>query len=114
MTPTFPDVKPDRKSKRTTRNRVLTANFGDGYSSTGLDGINTVIETWNLSFENYPTEDVDTIRNFLINRDSVESFLWQAPGDGFEKKWRQEGVIDEGFPGSLTQSISFTIRRVYN
>jgi phage-related protein len=110
---TFPNILPDRSSKRTKFNRILKADFGDGYGQTALDGLNTEVEEWDLSFKDYPAADVTTITDFLDARANNESFLWTAPGDLVEKKWKQLDEYETTFPGHETMTLKVTLKRVY-
>lgn len=60
--------------------RVKTLRFGDGYRQLIGDGLNTLEQTWPLTF-NRTYAEVDAIESFLTARAMVpESFLWTPPG----------------------------------
>lgn len=113
MPETFPNIKPDRSSTRTKKDRTLQADFGDGYGQTALDGINTSMEEWRLSFKDYPEAEIQTLTDFLDARQSNEHFLWTPPGEVTAKKWKQVDEYDVTFPGHGTRSLTVTIKRVY-
>lgn len=114
MPDTFPPINPDTKSKRQRSARVLVADFGDGYAQSGLDGINTTVENWDLSFENYTLADVTTLTTFLDTQASYKSFYWTPPNESTAKLWRQDGDYSVGYPGPLTRTLSVKIKRVYS
>lgn len=62
-------VVPDKGLNKGTRSRVLVAEFGDGYSQFVTDGINPIVENYNLTFAKRPRAEVDEI---------VEFFEWQG------------------------------------
>lgn len=60
--------------------RAGTLQFGDGYRQVIGDGLNTIEQTWPLSFNRAYTE-IGAIATFLRARALVpESFLWTPPG----------------------------------
>ena len=113
MPETFPAIAIGSSSKRKRSNRVLSTDFGDGYKLTAPDGLNTAVEEWDLKFDKYNKDDIDTITAFLDARGSTEHFLWTPPDEVTAKKWRQDGEYDVAFDGPLTRSLSVTIKRVY-
>lgn len=113
MPSTFPNIPPDTKSKRQRSARILVADFGDGYAQTALDGINTTVEDWDLSFDNYSIIDVKTITDFLDAQNSYKSFYWTPPDETVAKLWRQDGPYSVTFVGPSTRSLSFKMKRVY-
>lgn len=70
---------PDFNSSESSQPRVLEAKFGDGYSQRVGDGINIRPREWALSFTNRTTAEKDTIVNFLVARNGIESFDWTPP-----------------------------------
>jgi phage-related protein len=114
MPDTFPAINPDTKSRRSKSNRVLKADFGDGYSQTSLDGVNTVEESWELSFDNYFKADIDTIVAFLDSQASYKSFYWTPPDESTPKLWRQDGDYSVTLAGPLTRSLTVKIKRAYS
>lgn len=114
MPDTFPAIAPDTKSKRQRGARVLVADFGDGYAQTAPDGVNTVTEQWDLSFENYSSADVSTLITFFNMQASYKSFYCTPPDEVTPKLWRQDGDYTVGYPGPLTRSFSVKLKRVYS
>ena len=65
---------PDKSMSKQSAPRVLVANFGDGYEQRIADGINTLNETYSLSFASRPKADIDDIVAFLDGKKGVSSF----------------------------------------
>lgn len=112
MTETFPSTEPDRNSKRTKEDKILRAEFGDGYTQTAADGINNTIVKWTLSFANYPGDLIDEITDFLDDRGSTESFNWTPPFEDSPSLWKQVGAYDVTYPGGSAKSLTVTLQQV--
>ncbi|MDO9103381.1 MAG: phage tail protein [Methylovulum sp.] len=56
--------------------RVLSAQFGDGYSQESEDGLNAVLQVWDLVFDDVDSWTAIAIRDFLRARKRVERFLF--------------------------------------
>lgn len=99
---------------RTRRNRVLSAQFGDGYSQEAPDGTNAITDEWALAFENLNTSERATLWGMLDAVGSWGVIEWTAPGDSTAKKWKvtQDGASEVPISGEL-YSVSFTIRQVF-
>jgi phage-related protein len=82
--PTFTWV-PAYEPQRTVKAGVITTQFGDGYSQRVSQGLNSVAESWQLTFTRLKTE-VAQIEAFLRARSGVESFEWLTP-DGVTRKF---------------------------
>ena len=59
------EIAVDRNSTRQVKQRILTAQFGDGYSQRVKNGINTTNETFNVKFANRSREEINNIAAFL-------------------------------------------------
>lgn len=99
----------DRGLSRSTKFRVLTATFGDGYEQRAKDGINTKEDTFSVSFNNRLTAEIKNISGFL-DLYQAKSFLVlvgtesiRVVCDSYELMYQYEEV----------QSISASFRRVY-
>jgi phage-related protein len=70
--------------------RTLDAQFGDGYSQSAADGINTKSQSWTVSFRGIiePTcaniIAANEIMDFLDARGGWESFLWTPPASSVQ------------------------------
>src|SRR5262249_17439905 len=61
--------------------RILTSDFGDGYSQRTLDGINFNRQVWQVVWENLLDSERNNITNFLNALAGVGAFLWFPPKD---------------------------------
>ena len=59
--------------------RSLNANFGDGYTQRGADGLNASQVTYSLTWENLTDAEADTIIAFFLARGGYEAFYWTPP-----------------------------------
>lgn len=58
--------------------RVLSAQFGDGYTQEAGDGINNEKQSWPLEFVGYE-EQIKSIRDFLRAHGGFKPFKWTPP-----------------------------------
>ncbi|MBT9097514.1 phage tail protein [Methylovulum psychrotolerans] len=56
--------------------RVLSAQFGDGYSQDSPDGLNSNLQKWSLEFNGVLAETGMAIDDFLSARRGVERFYF--------------------------------------
>ena len=117
MVATFPNISPDLESKPTYEPKILSAEFGDGYSQSGADGINAFNETWSLVFNHRTKTEIDTIDAFLKTANGYQSFYWTPPEETVltpnPKKWISTGKITRSKQSEDVYSISFSIQRVF-
>ena len=71
--------KPDKSMTRSTKPKVLFAQFGDGYEQRLADGINTLEETFQVSFNTRTKEEIDYIVAFFENKAGVTAFTYTIP-----------------------------------
>jgi phage-related protein len=93
--------------------RVLKNQFGNGYSERAGDGINTIVDTWNVSWDNVNATDYGTIMTALDSAKGVDYFTWTAPGDSSSKKWIVAKVTRRMFAGSVF-SVTATLDQVFD
>ena len=70
---------PDKALTKNSAPRVLTASFGDGYEQRIADGINSLAETYSLSFATRPKAEIDDIVAFLDAKKGVLKFTLTLP-----------------------------------
>ena len=80
-------VDPSLATNRKTDARVLEAGFGDGYSQRAGDGINTVMDTWNVSWNCLNATDYNELNDFFEDNQGYISFEWTPVGETVEKKF---------------------------
>ena len=59
------DVNPTIGFRKTVKAKVLTAQFGDGYSQRTSNGLNSAPKEWTLSFVNQDLTTTNAIKDFL-------------------------------------------------
>jgi phage-related protein len=92
--------------------KVKTSKFGDGYSQRVPDGINNMVQAWNLQFQAQTLTTAAAIENFLSSKQGVYNFTWTPPGESSEvrvicTKWTKT------YDSSISRTISATFERVY-
>lgn len=55
-----------------------TVQYGDGYTQSSGEGINSSRKTWSISFSGRKSK-VDEVRAFLDEREGYKSFAWTDP-----------------------------------
>lgn len=111
----------DAGSSKNQANRVLVAQFGDGYAQFSNDGINANIDKWDLVF--VPLQDgipVGTtyytkMLTFYNAVTVVNWFYWTPLGETVPKKWRI--VKDSYKPTPVSASawqIAFSISQCFD
>ena len=110
---------PDKSMNKSTQPRVLTANFGDGYEQRIADGINSLNETYSLSFKTRPKADIDDIVLFLDSQKNVSKFLLTIPDTNNTTRTGEKDVKVVATDYSVTYdyedfySLSLSLKRVY-
>ena len=103
-------------SQSSTRRRTyktLRAQFGNGYAQTAPDGINNVMDVWEVTYENLTQSERDSLITVLDTVQGWDVLTWQAPGDATTKKWR---VTPDGWSESTTGTlwtVSFSLEQTY-
>ena len=109
-------VCPDRNLMRNSSPRVLKASFGDGYEQRLIDGINNIVESYSIAFNNRPTEEIDDIVAFFDTKAGVGAFDYTIhdSNNGGETTIK---VVCETYNLTYTNTIAYgctaTFRRVY-
>lgn len=104
---------PSKGVKCTTSPRVLTAQFGDGYSQRVPDGLNNLVREWDLSFNSRALQQSSQILAFFVNKQGSTAFLWTPPGDT-----QQYTVIcdqwDETYESPISRTIVAKFKQVFD
>ncbi len=113
--PDFPinALGPTYGSKPQKEHRVLSASFGDGYSQRVLDGLNTVIESWDMNWEVLTLSEKDVIVNFLDSMAGYKAFGYTMPGETVRKKWICKKYSATPLARGI-YSLTATFERVYD
>lgn len=100
--------------------RVLVAKFGDGYEQRLADGINTLEQTWNISFVNRTRQEIDDIAAYFTSLNGATAFNFTIPDSnvtGSPAGERTIKVVCENFNIVYVQTECYTctatFRRVY-
>ena len=94
-------------SRKTVKNRVLEAQFGDGYLQRVDDGVNSIIETWEIQIAPLEGDNLTQIRSFIDTVGTTVPFEWTPLGETVAKNWR----ID---PNSLQIQMINTSKFIYS
>lgn len=110
-------VSPDKGLTRVSSPKVLVAKFGDGYEQRLPNGINSIDETFNATFNNRTKEEIDDITGYLASLKGATSFTYIIPdtnGSGNETSIK---VVCENYSQAYNYgdfySAMATFRRVY-
>ena len=89
--------------------RVLKATFGDGYAQRAADGINTITDQYQLTWENIDRSEALIIINFLRSMGGYQSFYWTPPGESVARLWTCDKWQRNNVSGVLdTVNATFT------
>lgn len=103
------------QSQMKQKHRNLTAQFGDGYLQTAPDGLNSIIDSWELRFAPLEGADLTTMNRFLLLVGTTEWFIWAPFEEITEKKWLIESdSIAKTLVNTSTFIISFKIIQVFD
>ena len=98
-------------AQKKTAFRTIQQRYGDGYTARRQDGLNPVIETWNVSTPPMPTCDVEALEQELI-ANGPGFFSWTAPNESTPSNWILDPVSwDWSFQTTDMASLSFSLRR---
>ena len=110
---------PDKSMTKTSAPKVLSVSFGDGYEQRIADGINSLRETYSLSFKTRPKADIEDIVVFLDTKKNVSKFLFTMPDTNNTTRTGEKDlkVVSTGY--SLTYdydnfySLTLSLKRVF-
>ncbi len=106
-------IEPTKSSSRNVETRFLQADLGDGYTQRAGDGIQTVIESWNVTFEALDQTTADTLIAFFEDLDGYQKFEWTPFRQSVEKKFICP-TWSEGYPGNSLTSVQATFQQVFD
>ena len=103
------EIKVDRGFSRTREQRILTANFGDGYEQRVRDGLNHIAENFTVNLANRRWEEIALISSFLDTK-TPQSFPIILERETLK-------VVCDTYNVNIghddVQSLSMELRRVY-
>ena len=106
-------VTPVRSTSPSTNTRILQAQFGDGYTQRAGDGINTVIQKWDVQWVNLDSTDSDELIDFFEARGGYESFRWIPPGSSLYQKFICK-QWSETHPGNSKKNLNASFDEVFD
>ena len=109
-------VRPDKSLSRASKPKVHLATFGDGYEQRLADGINSIKETFNVSFQTRPKADIDDIVGYFESLKGVTAFNFTIPDSNNSGESVVKVVCDDysiSYDYGDFYSASATFRRVY-
>ena len=107
---------PDKGLNSSNTPRTFTVEFGDGYEQRVANGINALSQSFSVSFDTRPKEEIDDIIAFFVNKAGVTafSFTYADSNNSGEttikvvcEDWSQSWDYDNFY------SASATFRKVY-
>lgn len=107
---TLPPIPPSYAPSVAPEFSVDSTQFGDGYEMRRPSGINSVRETWSVSWDVLRSDQYKVLYSFLTARKGVEAFLWQAPWDDAPKRWVCTGMSSRRPIGPSLGAIQATFK----
>jgi phage-related protein len=86
--------------------RVLTAQYGDGYRQDAADGINNILEVWQLVFNPVGLTEAQAIADFVRNEAGYKKFNWTPPTPSATPRVYICQNIDWTHTGGATMSLN--------
>lgn len=113
----YDPICPDRNLTKSSKPRVLKATFGDGYEQRIQDGINNIVQSFSVSFNNREKEEIDDIISFFDSLNGVTSFNYTYPDSNSIGGEKTVKVVCEDYNLTFTNDEFYgctaTFRRVY-
>ena len=110
-------ILPDKGIGRHSTPRVLVAKFGDGYEQRLVDGINSVEETFSVTFNNRTAAEIDDITGYFASLKGATSFTYTVPDSNAAGGELALKVICQNYNQMYTHDgfyyVSATFKRVY-
>lgn len=112
-------VVPDKTMTRKAKPSVHLAKFGDGYEQRVANGINSIKETYSVSFRHRAKADIDDIVDFLDTKAGVTKFAFTVPDTNNTTTTGEHTVqvvcdtYDTNFEHDDFYTLTATFRRVY-
>ena len=109
-------VVPDKDIQRSTKPKVHTAKFGDGYEQRLLKGINSLEGTFSLKFSNRSIAEIEDLILFFESVVGVTAFDFTLPGNAINQLKSIKVVCEEysrNYDRNNFNSVTAKFRRVY-
>ena len=108
--PTFPSITPAYGVGKQSNPNTKTDQYGDGYSSRLVFGLNQNLKRYTVRWQNITETVSDTIETFLDARGAAESFDWTPPNESSGKFVCQSWV--KTIPYNNRATINATFQQV--
>ena len=103
------------ESQKSQVNRLLAAQFGDGYSQVANDGLNSSIDVWEIRYAPLSGANLITIDAFLSIVKASQWFTWTPFGEVVEKKWRiNKDSIKRNMISTELYMVGFQMTQVFD
>lgn len=99
--------------RKSISSRVLSAQFGDGYSQRSADGINSNVDKWELEYIWLSKTDSQVVKNFLYAIGGYDYFTWIPKNESVSKKFVVEKDSITISYNAGYEKISFRSFQVY-
>lgn len=85
---TWPAVPGPSKADPETTVRVLEAQFGDGYTQTSEDGLNSISDSYSVDWSLLTKAELAMFVDFLKAHKGSMPFLWKSPLESVVRQWK--------------------------
>lgn len=113
MTTFNPSIPPEIGSSGSHKFRILDAKFGDGYTQTAGDGINTLESTITLNWTDISQTVYNELYAFFIALGGYQSFDYTLPNGSTAYQWKCKQFSDSWVKGNK-RNFTATIERSYD
>jgi phage-related protein len=100
-------------SQATRDYKIIETKYGNGYSQRAADGINSIQDSWNVTWNNLSSSEFSTVLTALDTTKGSDYLTWTAPGDGASKKYICRKVTKRALAGNL-YSVSAELQQVFD
>ncbi len=102
-------------SIKTVENRILEAQFGNGYRQVTSDGLNSNIDKWKIQYAPITGVNLATLDTFLNTVGVIDWFTWIPLGETTSKKWRiDKNSLTRTMLDTSRYAIKFTITQSFD
>jgi len=93
--------------------RTIETKYGNGYGQRAADGLNSVKDTWSVTWANLNATEYTTVLTAFDTVKGVDYLTWTAPGDSTSKKFICRKITKRAFAGAL-YTISAELEQVFD